>query len=107
MTNALPAGTRNTSVNLIEEEYREWIAFGGITKLKEMALIGLRAVDSSRAEKIASIRAERMRLKHGIITLLALCIAIQFFAGDPALRGLRRTRRNEAVAVIDVEGEEV
>lgn len=116
MTNSLPAGTRNTSLNLIDEEYQAVMEATGQAGsfYKEWALIGLKSAAQSGdtlaaylAAKIEAIRAERLRLKHGIIVLLALCIAIQFFAGDPALRGLRRTRRNEAVALVDVEGEEV
>lgn len=103
MTNALPAGTRNTSVNVIEEEYELVTATTGQAGsfYRDWALVGLeaaaRAGDEAAAwlaSGIKAIREERLRMKHGIIPVLITAVILQLFHGEAAKRCARRGRRD-------------
>lgn len=120
MTNSLPAGTRNTSLNLIDEEYDLVTGTTGQAGAfyKEWALIGLKLAGKAGDELAAfmaanmeRIRDERLLLKHGITkTLLAFllsCLVAQFILGESeaARRIVRRSRRDGIAAHCEeVEG---
>jgi hypothetical protein len=97
-TNALPAGTRNTSLNLIDEEYQVLLNISGGKLgpfIKDTFLRGLREVDAKAAKQIQDIRNERLRMKHGIICLLVGALSLGCaFAGKDFSRGIRvRSRK--------------
>lgn len=105
MTNALPAGTRNTSLNLIDDEYRIVMERTGKAGAfyKEWALKGLQAAGASgdamaqaMAKQIESIRNERLRMKHGIVCLSVglLVIGLSIFGIDQDMRRSRRGTRS-------------
>jgi hypothetical protein len=97
-TNALPAGTRNTSLNLIDEEYQVLLNISGGKLgpfIKDTFLRGLREVDAKAAKQIQDIRNERLRMKHGIICLLIGVCAV-FGSQDLRLAKPIRVRSGSA-----------
>jgi hypothetical protein len=97
-TNALPAGTRNTSLNLIDEEYQVLLNISGGKLgpfIKDTFLRGLREVDAKAAKQIQEIRNERLRMKHGIICLLIGAFAV-FGSHDLRLARTVRVRSGSA-----------
>jgi|GEM_PF-5815014 len=91
-TNALPAGTRNTSLNLIDEEYQVLLNISGGKLgpfIKDTFLRGLQQVNAEAAKQIQAIRAERLRMKHGIVNALVLVCTL----GNVAFGTLQLSRR--------------
>lgn len=81
-TNCIGAGTTNTGLNFVSEELNEWReqakeegkSLNAI--IKELAVEGMRHRNAPRAQRIESIRAERLRMKHGRFTAASVLVWI-------------------------------
>lgn len=108
MPNSLKPGMCNLPLNMTLAERAVWGRLACSENrstgdfIKQLLLKALQDVNADAAEQIASSRAERLRLKHGVTAALIIAISLAPLFGDfaKALRA-RAKRRDDVVCFED------